>query len=193
MRKKASHSYHSTAIAVFSHIFVTLSPLVLRNLLIHVAANEDVSQLPEMIISPFNSWLITIKSHPDRLIRLVRANPLCLGGTLVLHLTPTPHSTLPALDHLFRTLLYVSRFTFAIGNSTLLSHVLLNSQVRDALAMLSEKKQNKKKTWQMVVNRWEFNVNNGKYNLRNLPLLLHLEKCCSIWNRRAKQMNISNI
>lgn len=55
MRKKASHSYHSTAIAVFSHIFVTLSPLVLRNLLIHVAANEDVSQLPEMIISPFNS------------------------------------------------------------------------------------------------------------------------------------------
>ena len=53
--KKASISYHSTATAVFSRIFLTPSPLVPRNLPIHVAANEDVSQLPEIIISPVDS------------------------------------------------------------------------------------------------------------------------------------------
>ena len=103
-RKKAGFSYHSTATVVFSRIFVTLSPPVPRNLLIHVAANEDVSQLPEIITSPVDSCLINLKSHPDWLIRLMRANPIYLGGSLSLHLNRTSHATLNTLNHLLRTL-----------------------------------------------------------------------------------------
>lgn len=160
MRKKASHSYHSTATAVFSRIFVAPSPLVPRNLLIHVAANEDVSQLPEMIISPVNSWLTTVKLHRHKLIRLVRTNPFCLGGILSIHSNPTLHATLSALNYLLRALIYSP--CLAIGNSATLSHVLLNSQICDALAKLSENKN----TWQKVVKRWKFSVNNEKYNFR---------------------------
>lgn len=150
MKMKASISYHSTATAVFSRISLTLSPLVLRNLPIHVAANEDVSQLPEIIISPVDSRPVAI----DRFTRLVRANRYCLGATLCLHWNPKPNFTLHAVSHLNLRFL----FTFAEENGTIRSHALLNSKACDTHAMLSENTY----TWQKIVKRWELNVNNGK-------------------------------
>ena len=113
MKKKASISYHSTATAVFSRIFLTPFPLVLRSLPIHVAANEDASQLPEIIIPSVHSWSVSIKSHNHRFTRLVRANPYCLGATLYLLWNPTPNFTLHFLCHLSKNVNLRFLFIFA--------------------------------------------------------------------------------
>ena len=161
MKKKASTSYHSTATAVFSRIFLTPFPLVLRSLPIHAAANEDASQLPEIIISSVHSWPGSIKSHHDRFTRLMRANPYCLGATLYLHWDSTPNFTLHSLSHLSKQVDLRFLFTFAGWRKRYERKPCISKfelEVCDALAMLSENTN----TWQKVVKRWQFNVSNGK-------------------------------